>query len=136
MTIPRVLAAAEDEVRIAVRVQYADTDAGGVAHHASYLRWFEQARSDWLRRRGPTLAEWQRRGFVFAVVQAELRYRSFLHLDDEVAITASILRRGRSTVTFAQQALCNDQSVCQAQIRLACINPQSGRPTRIPAQLL
>ncbi|MCY4325454.1 MAG: tol-pal system-associated acyl-CoA thioesterase, partial [Betaproteobacteria bacterium] len=39
----------KDEDSITVRVEYADTDAGGVAHHMSYLRWFEQARSCWLR---------------------------------------------------------------------------------------
>ena len=125
-------AAAAGSARIDVQVQYADTDAGGVAHHASYLRWFEQARSHWLRQRGLQLAQLQRQGFVFAVARAELRYLSPLRLDDEAVITAHLQKRGRSSLTFAQQAFCSGQIACQAQVRLACLDPQSGRPVRIP----
>ena len=128
--------AAAGNTRIAVRVQYADTDAGGVVHHASYLRWFEQARSQWLRERGHTLAQLQQQGFVFAVTCAELRYRACLRLDDEAEITARVQERRRSTVTFAQAAHCDGKVACQAQVRLACLSPESGKPVRIPAALL
>lgn len=69
-----------------VRVRYAETDAMGVVHHASYLVWLEYARVEWLKACGLDYKALERDGFFLPVVEASLTYRSPTFFDDEVRI--------------------------------------------------
>ncbi len=123
------------EASIASRVGYVDTDAAGVAHHSSYLRWLEEARSAWVRERGCSLADWSSAGLVFAVAGAQLSYLRPLRLDDEIVATAALAKRGRSSSTFSQLILRGGETACAASIRLVCLDCATGKPVRIPEQL-
>lgn len=119
-----------------VRVYYEDTDAGGVVYHTGYIRYFERARTEWLRALGYSqkqLAEEE--GVLFTVVDLQIQYRKPARLDDllEVRTTARV---GGASVDFAQQVLAADGSVlASGQVRVACVDARGMRPRRLPADL-
>ena len=61
---------------IEVRIYYQDTDCGNVVYYGNYLRYFEQGRTHWLEARGSSVKAFMDAGVLFAVVHAELHYRS------------------------------------------------------------
>lgn len=127
----------EDAVEHRLRVYVADTDAGGVAHHASWLRWYEQARSEWLRARGFALAECMAAQLVFVVVKAELSYRKPLRLDDAAVVVTKLASTGAASATFAQELRAADGAVCgNAAIKLACLDSTTLRPRPLPTEML
>ncbi len=75
-----------------IRVRYAETDAMGILHHANYLIYFEQARTDLLRTLGVTYREMEEQGFFLVVAKAEVRYRSPAKYDDLLTIRTSVAR--------------------------------------------
>jgi acyl-CoA thioester hydrolase len=116
-----------------VRVYYEDTDASGVAYHANYLRWFERARTEWLRSKGfgqRSLAE--NEDAAFTVSQLNLRYRQPARLDDLLSIETRITRRRGASLDFAQRALCGERLLCEAEVRVACVNSVSFKPQSLP----
>ena len=93
-----------------VRVYWEDTDAGGIVFYANYLKFFERARTEWLR----SLGLEQRRlrettGGLFVVGETSVRYHRAARLDDELLVTASALEVGRASLTIAQQAFMRDR---------------------------
>lgn len=118
------------------RVYYADTDAGGVIYHASYLRFFEEARCEFLRERGLSVRGLQERGYVFAVVRLEIDYKAPGFLDDLLDIATSLLKSSGATLTFQQQAIlpADAKVLAAAEVTLACLD-KSGRPCRIPKEM-
>ncbi len=122
--------------RHAVRVYWEDTDAGGVVFYANYLRFFERARTEWLRRLG--LGQQQllaRTGTHFIVTDTAVRYLHPARLDDLLDITVALRQPGRASLTLAQQALRGDELLCTGEIRIACVAAGSFRPCRIPNQI-
>ncbi len=112
-----------------VRVYYEDTDAGGVVYYANYLKYFERARSEWLRGLGisqSTLAREQQR--LFVVRGLEIQYRKPAQLDDVLQIHSRIARLGRVSLVFAQQALRGNERLCEAQVEVCCVKAGSLRP--------
>ena len=86
-----------------VRVRYAETDAMGVVHHASYFVWLELTRVEWLKACGLDYKELERNGFFLPVVEANLKYHAPTFFDDEVRIKLmppSDIQRVRFTLTY------------------------------------
>lgn len=77
-----------------LRVLYADTDAMGVAWHGSYLRWFEQARTEMMRAAGLPYTALLERGLNLPAVEALVRYRKPARFDDELVVRAAASRPG------------------------------------------
>jgi acyl-CoA thioester hydrolase len=77
-----------------LRVQYADTDAMGVAWHGSYLRWFERARTEMMRAAGLPYTALLERGLNLPAVEALVRYRKPARFDDELIVRAAASRPG------------------------------------------
>jgi len=122
-----------------VRVYYEDTDAGGVVYYANYLKYFERARTEWLRGLGFEQDELRRRqGLVFAVRRACIDYLSTARLDDCLTVTASIARCGRAALDFRQEAVRDaDGRLCaQADVSVVCLTLDRWRPARLPQELL
>ncbi|KAF1052966.1 MAG: Acyl-CoA thioesterase YbgC [Burkholderia gladioli] len=116
-----------------VRVYYEDTDAGGIVFYANYLKFFERARTEWLRACGID----QRRlgdetGAVFVVRSAALDYRSPARLDDLLTIVSRIEKLGRASLDFVQQAWHDDTLLVSANVRIGCVDRDALRPTGIP----
>ena len=85
---------------VEARVLYADTDHGGVAYYASYLRWFEVGRTELLRAVGLTYAEIEKTGILCPVVEVQCRYTQPAKYDDILLIKTWIGKLGRSSITF------------------------------------
>lgn len=117
-------------------VYHADTDAGGVAHHTAYLRWFERARADWLTALGLGTGRLDREhGVAFAVIEANLRFHKPAELDDALSIGGSVTADARGLVTADQVASRDDQVLVRGNFRLACVRISTRTLTALPAPL-
>jgi len=117
-----------------IRIYYEDTDAAGVVYHANYLKYFERARSEYLRQKGVSVAVLAMEGFVFPVVRVAIDFLSPAFLDDLVSITTMPERVKGSSFTVRQHAIRNSDGklLVDASITLACIGPKL-KARRIPA---
>ena len=123
--------------RIPVRVYWEDTDAGGVVFYANYLKFFERARTEWLRARGFDQERLRHEaGVVFVVAQAAVRYLRPARLDDLLEITVDVRHAGQASIQIAQQALCNGHVLAEGDIKIGCVEVQAFAPRRIPAGIL
>lgn len=121
-----------------VRVYWEDTDAGGIVFYANYLKFFERARTEWLRALGvEQQALRQSTGGMFVVSQATLRYLRPARLDDELQVSAQLIHCGRSSLHIAQQARLKDCDtiLCEATMRIGWVD-QRLKPARIPDPVL
>ena len=119
-----------------VRVYYEDTDAGGIVYYANYLKFFERARTEWLRAAKigqQTLA--QDRGIMFVVRSAKIDYIAPAKLDDELRITVAVSKLGRASITFEQKAWRGEQMLASADVLVACVTCDSVRPCPIPFEV-
>ncbi len=116
------------------RVYYADTDAGGVVYHATYLAMAEQARTEALIEAGvPHAAMRADHDCIFMVRRANLEYLRPARLDDLLTITTTLLAETGATLTLRQVFTGADQALAATlDVVLACIRASTGRPTRIP----
>ncbi len=118
-----------------VRVYWEDTDASGVVYHANYLRWFERARTEWLRAKGfnqDTLCA--ELGIAFTVASLDVRYLLPARMDDALLIEVGLEGRKRASLNFVQRALRSEgeQLLAQARVRVACVDASSFRPLPLP----
>ena len=119
--------------RYAVRVYYEDTDAGGVAYHATYLRFAERARTEALRDLGIPHAELlQRFTLMFVVRRIEVDYLRPARLDDSLTVVTELLAVGGASVLLRQELQGPVGSCAVLTVRLACVSPGEGRPGRLP----
>ncbi|MDR0275704.1 MAG: tol-pal system-associated acyl-CoA thioesterase [Burkholderiaceae bacterium] len=139
-SFPSPLASAQAPVAftLPVRIYWEDTDAGGIVFYANYLKFFERARTEWLRGLGvgqQTLHE--RSGGMFVVSEAALKYHRPARLDDELAVTVRLQHTGQASLLLAQEALlCGQQLCCEASIRIGWIDAARMKPARIPPDVL
>ncbi len=130
-----------------VRVYWEDTDAGGIVFYANYLKFFERARTEWLRALG---VEQQRLrdtvGGMFVVTDTQLKYHRPARLDDVLHVSARVLDMGRASITLEQTARLQTPSpsnsgqpgplLCEGNIRIGWVDAATLRPARIPAAIL
>ena len=121
-----------------LRVYWEDTDAGGVVYHASYLRFLERARSEWLRAHG--IAQQRLReehGVMFVVRDLAIEFLASARLDDELDVTIDSFARRSASMSFVQCILrpADGVTLVSARVRAACIDATSYRPCRIPDHL-
>lgn len=124
-----------------LRVYWEDTDAGGIVYYANYLRYFERARTEWLRALGIEQSALRAHsGAIFVVAEAQLRYRHPARLDDALLVTAEPTEISRAGLTIKQQAWLKEDSearlLCEASVRVAWVNASTYKPTRIPPSIL
>jgi acyl-CoA thioester hydrolase len=122
-----------------VRVYWEDTDAGGIVFYANYLKFFERARTEWLRSLGVGQHGLRERtGGMFVVLETSVRYLRPARLDDELLVTAEVGEWGRASLIMAQQALdaATGALLCQGTIRIGWVDAASLRPARIPAEIV
>ena len=128
-----------------IRIYWEDTDAGGIVFYANYLKFFERARTEWLRSLGigqQVLRE--QTGGMFVVTDARLRYLRPARLDDELIVTAQLERAGRASFTIVQQALLKPEHtsgppgalLSEGSIRIGWVDATTLLPARIPSLLL
>jgi len=119
-----------------VRVYYEDTDSGGVVYYANYLKFFERARTEWLRNLGVNQDKLaQEEGLIFVVRRALLDFARPARLDDLLEVTVEPLKIARVYVDLTQEAKRGAQLLTRAEVRVACLNQRNFKPAPIP-QLL
>lgn len=120
-----------------VRVYYEDTDAGGIVFYANYLKFFERARTEWLRACGIHQSRLDdETGVVFVVRGTALDYLAPARLDDMLTIESHVERLGRASVDFMQQAWCGERLLATGEIRVACVERATFKPAAIPPGVL
>ena len=118
---------------IPIRVYYEDTDAGGVVYYANYLRFMERARTEWLRNLGFEQDELSiKDGVVFAVRSASLEFVKAARFNEQLRVTAEVIKQGKASVTFKQTITREDDLVCSGEIKLACVDAEKFLPKAIP----
>jgi acyl-CoA thioester hydrolase len=125
------------DYRFSIRVYWEDTDAGGVVYYANYLRFFERARTEWLR----TLGVAQQRlcdelGMIFIVAESSVRHLRPARLDDRLDVTVALREVGRASLTLAQAAWRGDTLLAEGEVRVGCVDAGTFRPRRIPSSIL
>ena len=119
-----------------VRVYWEDTDAGGIVFYANYLKFFERARTEWLRALGHSQQEMvDTTGCMFVVQETTVRYVKPARLDDVLTITVDVRERGRASLRIAQQAWCGDRLLAEGEIRIGCVERATMKPHRIPGPI-
>ena len=116
-----------------VRVYWEDTDAGGIVFYANYLKFFERARTEWLRSLGVAQGHLKEQtGGIFVVSETAVRYLAPARLDDELIVTAQLEAGGRASLIIAQEARRGDKLLAVGTIRIGWVDAMSLRPARIP----
>ncbi len=122
---------------IPVRVYYEDTDAGGVVYYANYLKFMERARTEWLRGLGfEQDALSTQEGVIFAVRAVKVEFLKPGRFNDLLRATVSMTRRGGASLTFAQAVQRDTTTLCEAEIKVACLDAGSFAPRPIPRRIL
>lgn len=117
-------------------VSYGETDTMGVLYYAEYLHLFERARSLYIRDRGMSYAEVEKRGIILPVREAQCRYRVPVRFDDEIFVRTGISEWKRASMKFIYEIWNKDKSVLHAtgMTEHAAVN-HSGKPVRVPEWL-
>lgn len=117
-------------------VRYAETDAQGVVHHANYLSWFEEGRSDYLRQLGLHYRDFEIGGFFVVVVEAEVRYRAPAFYEDQISIRTTLERCRGKVLEFTYQ-ITNDTGTLLAEGRtLHFVLDREKRPVNLPDYII
>jgi acyl-CoA thioester hydrolase len=116
---------------IHIRVRYAETDRMGLLHHANYLVYFEQARTELLREIGATYKDLEDGGHLLVLTKVEVRYRRPAHYDDLLTIRTRVERATSVRIDHAYEVLRGDELVAEGSSTLACVG-RDGRPQALP----
>ncbi len=133
---PAQSAEAGADFRHAMRVYWEDTDAGGVVFYANFLKFFERARTEWLRALGVGQQRLREAtGAIFVVTDTAVRYRAPARLDDLLEVTVALRHRGSASLKIAQQAWRGPSLLAEGEIRIGCVDADTFRPRRIPNEV-
>ena len=153
------------EFSIETRVYLEDSDAQGIVYYVNYLKFMERARTELLRHLGFDFQKLQSQQGHFVVHSVDARYLKPAYVDDNIVITAAVVKTAKTYVVFDQkvcrragvdgtvpktrgglssdmhpsnedsdQQVCGDV-LCKGQIKIACVNSDTGRPMVIPAEI-
>lgn len=123
------------EFFIPVRVYLEDTDAGGIVYYVNYLKFMERARTELLRQMGSQFGELYDQGLQFVVHSLDAQYRKPARADDELQVSARVEKIARTYILFHQQVKRGEELMCEARIKVACIDAVKHKPAAIPPEL-
>lgn len=116
---------------IQIRVRYAETDRMGLLHHANYLVYFEQARTELLRVQGATYKDMEDQGFFLVLTRVEVKYLKPAHYDDVLTIRTTVERTTFVRIDHRYEVYCNGALLAEARTTLACVD-REGKPQALP----
>ncbi|HEX4767158.1 MAG TPA: tol-pal system-associated acyl-CoA thioesterase [Lichenihabitans sp.] len=121
--------------RLAVRVYYEDTDFSGVVYHASYLRFFERGRTEFLRALGIGQAELFAGGrpLAFAVTHMTIDFRKAARMDDLIEVETDCVTLGRASLVMRQRLTRGADLLTEATVKIAAM--AEGRVARLPGEI-
>jgi acyl-CoA thioester hydrolase len=116
---------------IQIRVRYAETDRMGLLHHANYLIYFEQARTELLRSLGITYRDLEDQGYLIVVTKIEIHYRRPARYDDLLTIRTTVERMTSVRIDHRYEVLCEETLIADGRTTVACVD-RTGRPQALP----
>ena len=120
-----------------IRVWYVDTDQMGIVHHSNYVKFFEVARTEWLRANGLTYAEMERRGVMMPIVDVAVKYRNPALYDELLSVTAFVDEMPMARMTFRYEVRGEDgRDIASGSTTLGFVDRETRRPQRAPQWLL
>lgn len=117
------------------RVYYKDTDASGIAYHANYLAYAERARSEWFNEEGLPITDLLPRGDSFVVAHADITYKRPAPLNSFVKIKTCVKQIKAASCISEQTFWIGDQHIATVIIEAVCVDTNTLRPKRIPADI-
>jgi acyl-CoA thioester hydrolase len=124
------------EFRWPVRIYYENTDAGGVVYHSEYLKFYERARTEWLRSLGFEQPELRSRdGVIFVVRGMQIKYLQPAKFNELLEVRSRLIEIGRSRFVFEQELLRGKELLNQATVEVVCVADTSFKPTALPPHI-
>ena len=118
------------------RVYYEDTDAQGVVYYANYLKFFERARTEYLRSLGYEQKNLMDKGIIFVVRKVIVQYLLPANLDELIKIESKLVGVKKVSFDFLQTIYNSDsEKICEAQVFCGSINIKSKKPMLVPEKL-
>src|SRR5487761_2147425 len=124
-----------------VRVYYEDTDFSGVVYHASYLRFMERGRTNYLRLIGADhralfeQAKAEAPGFAFVVRNMDIAFRKPAHMDDVLDIVTAPEEVKGASVMLLQKVMRGEELLVQARVQVAFVSGGRARPIPKPLRI-
>ena len=120
-----------------IRVEYHHTDQMGIVHHSNYVKFFEVARTEWLRAAGLTYAEMERRGVMMPIVDVHIKYRMPAYYDELIRVKAMVEQMPMARMTFNYEIHGEDgREIASGSTTLGFIDSVTRRPQRAPQWLM
>ena len=118
-----------------LKVYYEDTDAQGVVYYANYLKFFERARTEYLRAVGYEQMELMGAGIIFVVRGVEMKLHKPARLDDNIIVRTQLIKLGKVSFDFKQTAFVEDITIAEPNIKCGSLDPNSFKPSSLPEYL-
>ena len=120
-----------------LRVEYHHTDQMGIVHHSNYIKFFEAARTEWLRAAGMTYAEMERRGVMIPIVDVHVKYRQPAYYDEVLSVSVFVDELPMARMVFRYEIRGEDgRDVASGTTTLGFIDSVTRRPQRAPEWLM
>jgi acyl-CoA thioester hydrolase len=119
---------------ITIRVRYAETDRMGLLHHANYLVYFEQGRTELLRAQGIAYKDLEDQGYLLVLTRVAVRYRSPARYDDLLTLRTTVARTTLVKIEHRYELLRDGQIVAEAESTLGCVD-REGKVQALPESL-
>lgn len=122
-----------DVVETTFYVRYAETDAMGIVHHASYIIWFEEGRSAWGRAKGLPYNDFEQAGFFLALSEVHARFATPATYGQRVTVRTRLCEVRSRSLGFAYEIVEPDTGALfvSGSTKHICID-REGQPTRLP----
>ncbi|NMH64297.1 tol-pal system-associated acyl-CoA thioesterase [Shewanella sp. SHSM-M6] len=120
-----------------ITVYYEDTDAGGVVYHANYLKFFERARTEWLKAMGVSQTLLLADDIAFVVSRSEIDFRRAAKFEQNLIVESKVIELKKASLVF-QQRLIDDSGICYCEgtVLVACVALSRMRPRAIPLNIV
>jgi len=119
---------------ITIRVRYAETDRMGLLHHANYFVYFEQGRTELLRKRGLTYRDMEDAGHLLVIVDLGCKFKKPAYYDDLLTLRTTVERVTMVKIIHKYEVLRDGQLLAEGYSTLACVD-REGRPQALPESL-
>ena len=119
-----------------LRVRYAEIDAQGHVNNAVYLSYFEVGRVEWLRAAGLSYRELEAQGYGIVVVEVLAHYRRAAFFDDELTLRTELADLSRASIRFEYEVSRDGELLVTGHTRHACVDLATGKPIRVPEEVL
>ncbi len=116
------------------KIYYHDTDCGGVVYYANYLKYLEEARTEYLLLKGIELPKLAEKNVLFVVARVEIDYKYPARYQDTITVSARVDEIKLSTVKFFQEVRKDDKTLASATTTLVCIG-RDFKPVRVPEEV-